>query len=154
MAIDFTGLNTETLDDPYPMPTEQTVMAYLSGAKYFTSLDMVQGYHQVLMDRDSRMYTAFGTGTAQYQFKVMPFGLKNAPAVFVRFIDEILGDLKGEVAFMDDILIYSKTYDEHLALVDAVLKRMIQYKVHLKASKCEFAKDTISYIGHVFTRDV
>ena len=72
------------------------------------------------MDKNSRLYTAFGTGTAQYQFRVMPFGLKNAPAVFVRFIDEILGDLKpeGVVAFMDDILIYSKTFEEHLVLVD------------------------------------
>ena len=153
MAIDYRQLNKETVRDLYPMPTDTEVAAHLVGAKFYTVMDMVSGYHQILIDELSRDLTAFGTGHMQFRFRVMPFGLTNAPAKFNRWMDTVMKGLKGRgvVVFMDDILVYSETVDGHLSTLRKVFTRMRQHSAHFKAKKCDFMRDRIDFIGHTFS---
>ncbi len=155
MAIDYRNLNKATVKDDYPIPTEKTVSTCMIGAKYFSSLDMVSGYHQMQISEISRDYTAFACGTQHFRFKAMPFGLTNAPAVFVRFMDHVLGNLKynSVIVYMDDIVIYTATWEEHLVVLRKVFQRFRLFNARLKAKKCSFLKDSIEFVGHVFSKN-
>lgn len=126
MSIDFRHLNKATIKDATPIARIDELRQRLRNAKVFTALDMMSGYYQITIDDPSIPYTAFNCRYGHFEWLVMPFGLCNAPATFSRWINLILGDLLDTcvVAYLDDILIYSPTPEQHLLDVDKVLERL------------------------------
>ena len=127
-------------------------MDSLNGAVIFTSLDLKSGYWQVELDEESIPYTAFTVGPLGfYECLRMPFGLTNAPATFQRLMENCLGDLHLNwcIIYLDDIIVYSKTPEEHLQRLEAVFKKISKAGLKLKPSKCEFFWPEITYLGHV-----
>lgn len=153
LCIDYRRLNSITIDDKMPMPHIHEVLDRLQGAKYFTTLDIAWGFWHVEMHPDSIKKTAFVTNQGHYEWLVMPFGLKNAPATFQRIIQKALGELfyKGVINYLDDFIIYSETFEQHLALLEEVFKRLMANNIKLKLSKCYFAKQEVEYLGHIIS---
>ena len=137
-CVDFRALNKITKSNSYPLPVID-ILALLGRAKYFTSLDLKSGYWQVLMDDNDKEKTAFACHRGLFQFNVMPFGLTTAPAVFQELMARVLEGLdKFTVAYLDDILIYSATLEEHLAHIQQVFDRLREHSLRLKLKKCSF----------------
>ena len=155
LCIDYRHLNFVTIDDKMPMPRILEVLDRLSGSKYFTTLDVAWGYWHVEMDPNSIDKTAFVTNEGHYEWLVMPFGLKNAPSTFQRIIKQILGPLlyKGAINYLDDIIIYTKIFEEHIQLLEEVLKRLSQNNIKLKLKKCSFVKHEVTYLGHTISHN-
>lgn len=156
MCVDYRTLNKITVRDNYPLPLIEDCLEYFQGNKYFTTLDLRNGFHQVEMDPDSIKYTSFVTPNGQYEYVRMPFGLKNAPSVFQRFIKKILSPFiqRGEIViFMDDISLATKTFAEHIDLLRRVLQCLTDNGLELKLSKCKFCFDEIEYLGYKIGSD-
>ena len=118
LCVDYRKLNAVTLGDPYPLPHVKDLINDIGKAKYITSLDLTKGYHQVPMESDSKLKTAFITPYGKYQYVTMPFGLVSAPSTFQRLMDHILQGLHGfATAYLDDNLIRSDTWEKHLTVV-------------------------------------
>jgi hypothetical protein len=125
MCIDYRCLNEVTIRNDYPIPLQSMLTVQVKGAKHFTALDLCQnGYHLLRVAKGHEWKTAFHTRYGQFEYKVMPFGLTNAPAAFQHLMNDLFKDLqdKGVVVYIDNILIYSKTLEEHQVLVKEVLK--------------------------------
>ena len=151
-CIDFRKLNGRTVKDAYTLPRIDDTMDTLLGAKYFSKLDLRSGYWQVEMKEEDKEKTAFTVGNLGfYECNRMAFGLTNAPATFQRLMERCMGELnlKECLIFLDDILIFSESFDEHLSRLDAVFSRLHKHGLKLKASKCEFFKSSVTYLGHV-----
>ncbi len=155
LCVDYRKLNSLTIDDKMPLPHIHEVIDRLQGAKYFTTLDIAWGYWHVEMDSRSTAKTAFVTNQGHYEWLVMPFGLKNAPATFQRIIQTALSDLlyKGAINYLDDFIIYSETFEEHIELLREVFKRLRQHNIKLKLSKCFFVKSEVEYLGHIISHN-
>ena len=155
MCLDYRALNKVTKSDSFPVPNMGDLVFGLKGTEFFTSLDLVKGYYQVPLHPDSYECTAFSTAKNHYHFKRLSFGLKNAPGAFQREMQEILKDFdnKQVVVYIDDILIMSRTFHEHLALVGAVLGALIQHGVKIKSSRCSWFQSEVTFLGHVVGRD-
>jgi hypothetical protein len=127
----------------------------LSGAKWFTSLDLRAGYHQIRMAECDEYKTAFQTHQGHFEYKVMPYGVTGGPATFQSVMNDILSPFlrKYVLVFVDDILIYSKTLNEHATHVEAVLGVLLKHELKVKKSKCTFAKQEILYLGHVISAE-
>ena len=127
----------------------------LSGSKWFSTLDLLCGYWQVEVEEKDRHKTAFCTREGLFEFKVMPFGLCNAPAVFQRLMDLVLSGIQWErcLVYIDDIVIMGKTFERHLQNLKLVLERLRRAGLKLKPSKCSLFQDKVVYLGHVVTRD-
>ena len=150
-CIDFRCLNARTKKDAYPLPRMQETMESMVGARHFSCMDLKSGFWQVQMDEDSRQYTAFTVGSmGVYEFLCMPYGLCNAPATFQRLMQNCLGELNLTYAliYLDDVIVYSKTEEEHLVRLRTVLERFMEHGLKLKPSKCNFFRTEISYLGH------
>ena len=155
VCIDFRFLNSLTIDDPYPIPRIDEMFDKLAGSKYFTSLDLTSGYWQIPLRPEHRFLTAFLCPRGQYQFRVMPFGLKNAPATFQRLMDRLLkganqADLKCMV-YLDDIIIYSATWAEHLQQLRRIFKILSDAGLKIKLKKCDFAQKQLVFLGHTIS---
>lgn len=126
----------------------------LAGTQWFTKLDFRSGYHQIYMATGEEYKTDSRTHNGLFEFLVMSFGLTNAPATFQSFMNVIFAELsrKRALIFMDDILIYSKTLEEHLCLLKKVFAVLEQHKFLIKRSKCYIAKNTVEYLGHVISK--
>ncbi|KAG1946736.1 hypothetical protein F2P79_013286 [Pimephales promelas] len=150
-CIDFRKLNAVTVKDSYPLPRPSDALDSLSGACWFSTMDLSSGYWQVELDSDDREKTAFSTGSALYQFKVMPMGLTNAPPTFQRLMELVLRGLNWKVClvYLDDVLVFSRTFNEHLTSLEEVFSRFRSAGLKLKGSKCHFARSEVSYLGHV-----
>ena len=135
------------------MPVVDELLDELAGAKWFTKLDFRSGYHQICMAAGEEYKTAFRTHNGLFEFLVMPFGLTNAPATFQSFMNTIFAALlrKGVLVFMDDILVYSATLEQHVALLQLVFQIMQQHQFFIKKSKCSFAANKVEYLGHVIS---
>ncbi len=132
------------------MPRVDELIDRLGPAKYISTLDLTRGYWQVPVDPESRPMTAFTTPFGLHQFRVMPFGLHGAPATFQRLMDKVLAGLEDyAAAYIDDVAIYSDTWEEHLVHLREVLQRIHRAGLTVKARKCQFAMDECSYLGHV-----
>ena len=150
-CIDYRKLNTVTKKDSYPLPRIDDALDALSGSKYFSTLDLQSGYHQVLMHPDSKEKTAFISHAGLYQFRVLSFGLTNAPPQFQRLMARVLHGLEWKVCliYIDDIIIFSRTFEEHLSRLSLVFDRLRQANLKLKPSKCHFAQSSVNFLGFV-----
>lgn len=155
LCIDYRYLNDNTVKNTYPLPRIDTLLDQLKGHKYFSALDLASGYHQIRVAADSQHKTAFRTPDGLYQWKVMPFGLTNAPSVFQQAMHVVLAGLIGRIclAYLDDIIILSRTAEEHARHLDTVLTRLHSHNFFCNLSKCQFAMTEIKYLGHVVTAD-
>ena len=148
-CVDFRRLNNITVKDSYPLPNIEDTFNAMSGANYFCALDLASGYWQIPMAEDDRPKTAFITRRGLFQFRVMPFGLCNAPATFERLMEAILRGLLWErcMVYIDDIIVFGRSYDETLANLQTVLERIQSSNLKLKPSKCELFKQELLYLG-------
>ena len=155
MCVDYRGLNRITIRDRYPLPRIEELLDRLKGAKLFSKLDLRSGYNQVRVADGDIEKTAFGTRYGSYEFCVLPFGLTNAPATFMRLMNTIFeSDLDKFVqVFLDDILIFSSDMNEHLRNLRAVLTTLRKHQLFAKLSKCEFGLSSVTYLGHVVSDD-
>ena len=151
MCVDYRRLNEITKDIEYPLPSIDVLLDQLGNSKIWTSLDLSTGYHQVRMERESIPKTSFKTQLGQFQFEVMPFGLKCAPATFQRLMNKILEPHKNNfvLVYLDDILICSRTLSEHLEHLDFVLAKLAENQLRLNPDKCFWGKSELEYLGHV-----
>ena len=155
MCIDYRALNSKTIKNRYALPRIDELLDRCHGASWFSKIDLTSGYYQIRIDEKDRHKTAFRTRYGHYEFNVMPFGLTNAPATFQTLMNNILRDLLDEcvVAYLDDILIYSKTKEEHEQHLRTVLQRLIDNKLFGKLSKSVFFTDKLEYLGHIISAD-
>ncbi|KAL3973506.1 potassium voltage-gated channel Eag-related subfamily H member 3 [Sarotherodon galilaeus] len=153
-CIDYQGLNDITVRNKYPLPLISSAFETLQEATVFTKLDLRSAYHLVRIRRGDEWKTAFNTPRGHYEYLVMPFGLTNAPAVFQSLINDVLRDfLNGFVfVYLDDILIFSRSVEEHVGHVRAVLQRLLENRLFVKAEKCDFHADSISFLGYVLEK--
>ena len=154
-CVDYRPLNKVTKRDEYSLLRIDDMLDSLGGAAWFTSLDLASGYWQVEMNPNDREKTAFVTQFGTFQFTVMPFGLCNAPATFQRLMDEVLQDLlwKFVVVYLDDLNIYSRTFDEHLEHLRIVFDRLRKAGLKLNPEKCKFVTAELSFLGHIISKD-
>ncbi|XP_060754879.1 serine hydrolase-like protein isoform X1 [Neoarius graeffei] len=152
-CIDYRGLNDITVKNRYPLPLLSSAFELLQGATVFTKLDLRNAYHLVRVREGDEWKTAFNTLTRHYEYLVMPFGLTNAPAVFQALVNDILRDMLNKFVFvyLDDILIFSKTLSEHTHHVQLVLRRLLENSLFVKAEKCKFHAQSVSFLGYVVT---
>ncbi|KAK3517667.1 hypothetical protein QTP70_015162 [Hemibagrus guttatus] len=153
-CIDYRGLNAITIRYPYPLPLVPAALEQLRGARVFSKLDLRSAYNLVRIREGDEWKTAFHTTSGHYEYCVMPFGLTNAPAVFQALINGVFQDLlgKGVIAYIDDILVYSSSMEEHVRMVWEVLFRLQQHHLYVKLEKCEFHRSTVTFLGYVISR--
>lgn len=150
-CVDFRKVNEITKKDAYPIPRIDDTFDTLSGAKYFSSVDMFSGYWQVELKEEDKEKTACSTPYGLYEFNVMPFGLCGAPSLFQRLMENVLKGLQFEICliYIDDVVIFSSTFEEHLNRLRLVFERFRESELKLKASKCHFGKRSIKCLGYI-----
>lgn len=152
-CTDFRKLNEVTILDSYSMPRVDTILDSLHGVNFYSSIDVASAFHHIPMAPESIPLTAFTTPLGTFEYLRLPFGLANAPAAFQRLIDAVLRGLLHVncYAFLDDVVIYSNNFETHLKDLEKVLQRISQANLRLKAKKCKFANNKITYLGHLIT---
>lgn len=148
-CVDFRKLNRVTIFDPEPIPNADTLMAQVATARYFTKLDLTKGYWQIPITDSDKEKTAFITSEGLYQFTVLPFGMVNAPATFTRMMRKLLEKQSNVISYIDDILIFTDTWEEHMRTTNQVLERLRNAQLTAKPSKCIVAYDSLEFLGHV-----
>ena len=153
LCVDYRALNKVTIKNRYPLPLISETLDQLKGAKYFTKLDLRGAYNLIRIAEGDEWKTAFRTRYGLFEYLVMPFGLTNAPATFQTYMNDTLREYLDRfcVVYLDDILIYSKTLEEHRKHVRMVLERLQEAKLYLKAKKCEFTTQRTEFLGYVIT---
>ena len=148
-CVDYRRLNERTTTDAYPMPRVDELLDRIARGRYLTTIDLCKGYWQIPLAEDAIPKSAFVTPFGLYQFKVMPFGMKNAPATFQRMVDRLLdGFQEFACAYLDDIAIYSGSWEEHLVHVGVVLDKIRAAGLTLKPEKCHLGMAEVQYLGH------
>ncbi|KAK7915896.1 hypothetical protein WMY93_011657 [Mugilogobius chulae] len=148
-CIDFRYLNAISNFDPYPMPRIDELLERVGSAAYITTLDLSRGYWQLALAPEARELTAFKTPFGLFQFRVMPFGLQGAPATFQRLMDHVLRDVSQfSAAYLDDVVIYSRSWKEHLHHLQEVLKRIQAAGLTINPRKCAVAHREVEYLGY------
>ena len=148
ICIDYRKLNAVTHGDAYPMPRIEDILDDLGQAKFITTLDLAKGYWQVPVLESDREKTAFISPLGLFQFRMMPFGLSGAPATFQRLMDQVIRGLPFANAYLDDLVIFSNTWEEHLAHLRRVLERLMAANLTIKMKKCQFGMQECTYLGH------
>ena len=153
LTIDFRKINERLKSDPYPKPRIDTLMHNLGEANFLTTLDMKKGYWQIEVDADTRPFTAFICDEGKFEFTRMPFGIKPASSIFQRLVNKLLGQARNRFAdaYLDDIIIYSKTWEEHMSHIRFVLEQLRIAKFTLNKNKCQFGKTTLRYLGFIIS---
>ncbi|MGH8486283.1 MAG: reverse transcriptase family protein, partial [Pseudomonas sp.] len=155
MCVDYRALNQITIKNKYPLPHIDELFDQTKGAKFYSKIDLRSGYHQVRIAEQDIEKTAFRTRYGHFEFMVLPFGLTNAPATFMHLMQSIFRPWLDQfvIVFLDDILIYSKTLDEHREHIRQVLDVLRRNQLYGKLSKCEFFRSKISFLGHTLSAD-
>ncbi|GBG79339.1 hypothetical protein CBR_g29489 [Chara braunii] len=150
MCIDYRGLNRITRKNVYPLPRIDDLLDAAGGCKVFSKIGLKSGYHQIEVDPSDQHKTEFKTRDGLYEFIVMPFGLTNAPATFQCLMDKVLRHQLNRfvVIYLDDILIFSKSMEEHVKHLEEVLQVLKEAQLHLNLEKSEFGRDSVIYLGH------
>ena len=150
-CVDYRRLNDVTVKDPYPLPRVDDTLDALGGARYFSTLDLCSGYHQLPMNDADREKTAFSTPDGHYHFNVMPFGVCNGPSSFQRLMGAVLRGLQWQIClvYLDDIIVFARTFTEHLCRLRQVFSRLRSANLRLKPSKCFLFRPEVEFLGHV-----
>lgn len=152
LCVDYRSLNGITLKDNFPLPLIDDCIEFLGGKNCFSILDLKSGFHQMKMDNESIKFTSFVTPFGQFEYVHMPFGLKNGPSAFQRWISTIFRDFIDNeeiIVYIDDILIATNCFRKHLSILKRVLERMVAHGIEIKLSKCHFLQTEIDYLGYV-----
>ena len=153
LCVDYRQLNKLTIRNKYPLPRIDDLLDQLKGAGLFSKIDLRLGYHQILVRPEDVQKTAFRSRYGHYEYVVMPFGVTNAPAVFMDYMNRIFRPWLDKFVgvFIDDILIYSRTREEHADHLRVVLKILRDHQLYGKLSKCEFWLEEVQFLGHVIS---
>ncbi|CAN1260507.1 Transposon Ty3-I Gag-Pol polyprotein [Linum perenne] len=151
LCIDYRALNKVTVKNRWPIPNIADLFDQLGGARWFTKLDLRSGYYQVRIAKGDEPKTACVTRYGSYEFNVMPFGLTNAPATFCTLMNQVFEEFLDEfvVVYLDDIVIYSKTLEDHVTHLRKVFNALRENKLYVKKEKCEFAAKEVPFLGHI-----
>lgn len=151
LCVDYRALNDVTVKDSYPLPRIDDTLDALVGARWFSTLDLKSGYHQVKMADVDKEKTAFSFGQGLWQFKVLPFGLANAPASFERLMERVLDGMqwKGALVYLDDVIVYGRTFEDELQRLEEALKRLRGANLKLSPKKCLMFQREVPFLGHV-----
>ena len=156
-CVNYWELNSVTRADTFPLPRIDDLLDQLGKSAYFSTLDLATGYWQIRVHPNSQEKTAFVTPQGLYEFRVMPFGLTNAPAVFQRLMQYVLMGLNPEegpdfvAVYIDDILVFSRTLEDHIHHLRLVFERLVETGLKLKPAKCHFVRKEVEYLGHIIT---
>ncbi|KAK1911204.1 hypothetical protein P3342_011806 [Pyrenophora teres f. teres] len=155
LCVDYRKLNDITIKNRYPLPNITELRDRLSRAKIFTALDLRDGYYLIRIAKGEEWKTAFRSRYGHYEYTVMPFGLTNAPATFQELINNVLRAHLDifVIAYLDDILVYSETLEDHVEHVKTVLRALEQFNLRLKPEKCKFHKTKVNFLGYVVGAD-
>ena len=150
-CVDYRKLNAVTLNDAFPLPRIQDCLMTVSGAKYFSTLDLTAGYHQVPMNPPDIQKTAFVTKYGLYEFTKLPFGLCNGTATFQRMMEIVLNGLQWQTCliYLDDVIVFGRDFEEHLDRLSGVLDRIQKAGLKLQPAKCHILKKQVSFLGHL-----
>ena len=148
LVIDYRALNKVTRRFTWPMPKVEDIFSKSNRATYFTTLDLCTGYHHIPLDKSSIHKTAFNSPFRKYEYVKIPFRLAQAPAYFQELMTSILKDFPFAIAYLDDIIIFSKTPQEHLSHIHMVFEKLKSANLSMKKSKCSFFSKEIQYLGH------
>ena len=151
LVIDYRALNKVKRKFTWPMPKVEDIFSKLNGATYFTTLDLRAGYHHIPLDEPSIPKTAFNSPFGKFEYVKVPLGLAQAPAYFEELMTGILKDLPFAIAYLDDIVIFSKTPQEHLPHIQMVFEKLMSANLSMKKSKCSFFSKEIQYLGHILS---
>ena len=153
MVVNYQALNALTIAPDFPLPPIQTILELLGDAKYFSTLGLEAGFHQIRMAKEDPWKTAFRSVLGLFEYRVMPFGLKGTPPTFLANINAYLQPLLGQgvIAYLDDVLIYSSDLSEHVSLLRQVLSIFLRHQFYPKFRKCKFARQTITYLGYTIS---
>ncbi|KAG6445389.1 hypothetical protein O3G_MSEX003922 [Manduca sexta] len=155
IVIDYRKLNDVTIGETYPIPQISEILDQLGSNKYFTTLDLASGFHQILINPEDAPKTAFSVPQGHFQFNRMPFGLKNAPSTFQKLMNTCLTGLQGTRCFvyLDDIVIYSYDLNSHISTLKEVFNRLRSFTLKLQPEKCEFLRKEVAYLGHIINEN-
>ena len=155
LCVDYRALNRITIPNRYPLPLMQELQDRVQGAKWFTKLDLKNGFNLIRMREGDEWKTAFRTRYGLYEFQVMPFGLTNAPSTFQDMMNHVFSDMidLGLLVYMDDFLIYAKTEEEHDQRVKEVLRRLRENRLAVSPDKCVWKTQEVEFLGYVIGRD-
>ena len=150
-CCDWRKLNKLTKKDATPLPRVDDTLDRLAGSKFFSKIDLTSGFYQIKLDDDAREKSAFVTPDGHYEWNVMGMGLCNAPATFQKLMYTVLGNLlwKNAMAYLDDIIVFSKTFEEHLSDLKEVFEKLREANLKINPLKCSFAEQRIQYLGHI-----
>ena len=153
LCVDYRSLNKTIIKDSYPLPHIQDTLDTLYGNTLFITLDPLKGYHQIEVEESSREKTAFTTHVGLFQYIRLPFGLTNDLASFQRLLEHVLRSYTNKfvILYIDDILIYSTTFDDHLSHVAQVLQVLKVAQLKIQLNKCQFAWNSVEFLGHFIT---
>ncbi|GFO36958.1 Pol polyprotein [Plakobranchus ocellatus] len=155
LCIDYRKLNAITRKDAFPLPRIDESFDSLCGAKYFSTLDLASGYHQVAMEETDQEKTAFMTPFGLYEFTRMPFGLSGAPATFQRLMQSSMNDLVLRIilVYIDDVLVFSGDFDDHIKRLETLFNRLRELGLKLNPEKCQFGAREVHYLGHIISKE-
>ena len=151
LVIDYRALNKVTRKFTWPMPKVEDIYSKLNRATYFTTLDLCTRYHHIPLDKSSIPKTAFNSPFGKYEYVKVPFRLAQVPAYFQELMTGILKDFSFTIAYLDDIIIFSKTPQEHLSHIHMVFEKPKSANLSMKKSKCSFFSKEIQYLGHILS---
>ena len=149
-------IKLKTIKDSYAIPRIEGILDRLHGAKYFSTVDMKAGYYQVEIEENHKERTAFTLGPLGFwEFNKLPFGCSNSPATFERIVEEILCEYNMTICiiYLDDLIIFSSTFEEHLERLNLVMSRLHQAGIKLSPEKCQFLQKKVRFLGHVVGPD-
>ena len=149
LCTDYRKVNSVTKTDTYPIPRIDDCIDKVGNSKIVSKFDLLKGFWQVPLTDRAKEISAFVTPDGLFQYKVMPFGMKNSPATFQRLINQVTSEIQGCDAYIDDVIVYSQTWEEHFDIMRQLFQKLSEANLTINLSKCEFGKATVTFLGHV-----